>query len=401
MEPGCITVTEAIERGTDADSGSRLLQLTSAPAIHENIYGEVPYMDPSSRYLMFIMGQRPYPHFPGEVWRADLETRRLTPVCDQVPGIRGMAVSTDRRHFYCLRNCADTPGTHGRSAAGPHEIVRTEIATLEQETYHIEGLPRVGSLGSMAPDGRTYVFSTRLDRQLFGVVRCDLQDGSWEVVHEGTEICNAHPQVEPGSGQDYLIQHNRGCQFDEKGLPSRSYGDIGATLYVIDRDGGDVRELPVGQPHTWRCQGHQCWIGTTGQILLTVNAAWPFALSAEEAQQMKSEGILLAVRPGDLQPRVVARDYLYSHPNASGDGHFFVSDTFYDSQIVVGSIKTGRTRVLCQSGASFGLPQYTHPHPYLSPDCRWVIFNSDVTGVPQVYAASVPDGLLDELDSER
>jgi len=65
---------------------------------------------------------------------------------------------------------------------------------------------------------------------------------------------------------------------------------------------------------------------------------------------------------------------------------------------VVGSIKTGRWSVLCESGSSLSIPQYTHPHPYLSPDNKWVIFNSDRTGIPHVYAASVPEGLLDELD---
>ena len=45
-----------------------------------------------------------------------------------------------------------------------------------------------------------------------------------------------------------------------------------------------------------------------------------------------------------------------------------------------------------------GFPQYTHPHPYFTPDCRWVIFNSDRTGIPQIYAARVPGGLLESLE---
>ncbi len=30
-----------------------------------------------------------------------------------------------------------------------------------------------------------------------------------------------------------------------------------ATLYLIDTDGGNFRQLPVGKPWTQPCQGHQ------------------------------------------------------------------------------------------------------------------------------------------------
>ena len=88
MKPGSITVIGAIPRGTDPDSGAEIKQLTSAPAIHEDIYGEVPYMDASSRWLMYITGVRPYPHYPGEIWRADLQKKLA---------------------YACLRECARHP----------------------------------------------------------------------------------------------------------------------------------------------------------------------------------------------------------------------------------------------------------------------------------------------------
>ena len=33
-------------------------------------------------------------------------------------------------------------------------------------------------------------------------------------------------------------------------------------------------------------------------------------------------------------------------------------------------------------------PQWTHPHPSFSPSERWVVYASDVSGRPQVYAAA-------------
>jgi Tol biopolymer transport system component len=36
-------------------------------------------------------------------------------------------------------------------------------------------------------------------------------------------------------------------------------------------------------------------------------------------------------------------------------------------------------------------PQWTHPHPSWSADERWVIYDSDVSGTTQVYAALVAE----------
>ncbi len=377
LEPGSITAREAVHCGTDPDSGASIVQLTSGPAVHSNIYCEVPYFDPSSRWLIYT--KSPTSYEPLQVWRADLERYWLTPVCEGARGISGMAMSPDQRFFYCTRDA----GEDG------FEVLRTEIATLEQKSVVFEGAPLPGSMGSMAPDNRTYIYATVFAVYDYGVVRCDLTEGTWEIIHRGHDICNAHPQIEPGRGEDYLIQHNRGCEFDKQGRCLRLVGDEGATLYLINRDGEDYRPLPVGKPYTRPVQGHQCWLGTTGEILFTVGSPM------EEARK---RGNLLALRPGEERARPVAGGYYYCHPNASRDGRFFVSDARPGNLIVVGSIKTGRNRVLCPSQSSFSSPQYTHPHPYFSPDCRWVIFNSDRTGVPHVHAARVPDGLLEELD---
>ena len=377
LQPGSITVRETIHRGADPSSGATIKQLTSGPAIHTQIYGEVPYTDAGSRWFVFTK-QRDT-HGPVEVWRADLQRDWLTPVCDGVGGISGMAVSTDQRHFYCVRS-------HGEDA---FEIVRTDIETLEQTAIAFTGPPFVRSLGSVAPDGRTYITGTMLAPGRYGIVRYDLEAATREVIHEGPEICNAHPQVEPGEGQQILVQHNRGCEIDEQGRVTRSVGEMGATLYVIDIDGGNYQELPVGKPDTHPVQGHQCWIGATGEVLLTI---------VGQREEMIEKGNLLALRPGDEAARAVSTGHAYWHASASKDGRFFVSDTIGEALIVVGSLRTGRARVLCESGASAGSPQYTHPHPYFTPDCRWVIYNSDGTGIPHVHAARVPEGLLEELE---
>ncbi len=383
MEPGSLFTREAIHHGRDPRSGAAVKQLTSGPGIHMNIYYEVPYTDASSRWFVYIKAaasQGPY-----EVWRADLQRDWLEPLSDGALYLAGMAVSPDQKDFYCVRPLDDEAW----------ELVRTDIATFEQRVTTVAGLPKARSLGTVAPDG-AYFVSVQLGPGRYGIAGIDPETGAHRLLHEGPEICNAHPQVEPGRGEVLLIQHNRGCEFDERGKVVRLVGEQGATLYLIDRDGAGPHTLPLGKPDTLPCQGHQCWIGETGEILLTVTGAG--------TRELRQRGCLLAIHPGDEAARVVARGYTFSHAGASKDGRFFVSDTV-DSDlgrvgwIVVGSLKTGRTRVLCQSGATFGGAQYTHTHPYFTPDCRWVIFNSNRTGLPHVWAATVPDGLLESLES--
>jgi hypothetical protein len=194
-----------------------------------------------------------------------------------------------------------------------------------------------------------------------------------------------------------LVQNNRGSKWTDQGVSLASIGPEGATLFVIDIDGGNKRMLPVGKPHTWRCQGHQCWIGHTGEVLLATTVH-PDEVEGDHRAAMKQQGNLLMVRPGDDEARVAADGWCFWHPSASLDGRFLVSDTTPEGTIVVGSLRTGKCRVLCESGTASGSPQYSHPHPYFSLDRKWVIYNSTATGVPQIYAASVPEGLLESLE---
>jgi len=42
--------------------------------------------------------------------------------------------------------------------------------------------------------------------------------------------------------------------------------------------------------------------------------------------------------------------------------------------------------------------QHSHPHAYMTPDNRFVIFNSDRTGLCQLWGAEIPAGFLEALD---
>jgi Tol biopolymer transport system component len=52
---------------------------------------------------------------------------------------------------------------------------------------------------------------------------------------------------------------------------------------------------------------------------------------------------------------------------------------------------------VCESKSRPTSNQSTHPHPYLTPDLKWLIFNSNRSGFPHIYAASVPEGMVEAI----
>jgi hypothetical protein len=95
---------------------------------------------------------------------------------------------------------------------------------------------------------------------------------------------------------------------------------------------------------------------------------------------------------------VVAKGYRFAHVGVSRCGRLFSCDDFQGAyKAVIGSNQTGKTAVVCETKSSPTRSQSTHPHPYLTPDLKWVIFNSNRSGFPHVHAASVPDGMVAQL----
>jgi len=358
--------------------------ISQGPTICNNIYGELPFMDASSRYVIYF--------------------RLLTePTKDRA----------ERRNVEIWR--ADlTDGTTKRVDTGAY-AVKLDIVTLERKTVSLKGPGRrLTTLGAIAKDDMYYA-GAFLGPQRYGIVRIHPDTGEIKIIHESNaEIFNAHTQIEPGQGKRLMIQYNRGAQVDDDGSIKKAYGKMGTTLYTIDLDGSNRRPINVGRPHTPTIQGHEAWVGHTGNVLFTTH--W-------QSPKFRAErGNIWMIRPGDEKPRPVARGFTFWHCSTSRCGRFFIADTVQgpvvpnpDSSqapkepyivtpmpkrglIVVGSIATGKTRVLCEVTADLSDGQYRHPHVYLSPDSKWAVFNTEKDGIPQVATARIPDGLLEKLN---
>lgn len=125
-----------------------------------------------------------------------------------------------------------------------------------------------------------------------------------------------------------------------------------------------------------------------GEMVLSVRAQGTF-----EAAQ----GNLLVVRAG--QPaRVIARGYDFNHCGASRCGRIVWADDWKPPyRIVVAAVRTGRATVICESKTNATNFQNSHAHPYVTPDLKWVIFNSTRTGSPHIHAARIPEKTMEPL----
>ena len=370
---------EQIRREEYQESGSQVIQLTSASAISNNIYCEQPYCSSDGTRVAVVRTSSTNRRANSQLLIADLSSGRIT-LAENDISLTGLACSAWGNSFYYL-------------SSKERNLMRISYKTLQKEPlFSFNGCPLPQSIGSVSPDHRYYVNLVYPPR--FGIVRIDLRTKEWKIIHQHPDNLNPHTQFNPVTGTDIMVQCNRGSEMDADGNVTRLVGPEGATLYLIDRNGKHKQELPVGQPYTQSCTGHECFIADTGCILFTI------------CQDANRSSNLLSVAPGDTKARVVCRTSLYFlHVSASKCGCYFVADCPRGKRtpIVIGNIETGKFRTLCLSEATTGSSQYTHVHPYMTADNKWVIFNSDRTGVPQVYAASIPQEVLESLNgsSER
>jgi len=369
---------ESCDREIDADSGSQLRQISSSSLTTNNIYCEQPYCSVDGNRLAILRFADPAPGEPTDLLVYDIARYNLAKI---------------QRNVYAVANAAWSGVLFVTVGDGSDKrLVRFDINTLEKEELFSWADVPVAGLQTVSHDGRYGLGSKQLDRQRFGVYRIDLHTGKAELFHEGPYICNTHLQYRLHNSSRVLVQENRGCLFAEDGTRILACDERGTTLYTIAADGSDQQYFPVGAPDTPGTTGHECWIGDTDTALVTTSAP---------AKDGDRQGTVLEVRPEWEKPRIVFETpYVWNHISATRCGRYFVADSYQvpGVPILIGSIASGKTRVICNSGTSGGGAQFTHAHPYITSNNDYVVFNSDRTGVAQVYIASIPEGFLESLD---
>jgi hypothetical protein len=367
--------------GADLDNGVVVHQVTDGPALVDDIYCERSYCTPDSRYFVFQRYGGPGGDYD---WKHQAEyiacefgtweTRTLG------RGISYPEISQQGSLYYV---CPTDGGQNG--------LVRVDVATGESQAIDVDGGVKPITGMTVCPAERHIAYGVHLsdDPLMFGVELVDLHSGAKRIVCRHSQICNPHLQFEPGQGRHILIQQNLGCRADTVGWVSGS----GATLFVLTVEDGAITPLEVGPPYTAKCSGHQQWIGSTRQVLATL---------LPDKHTVGAEDTLVAVGMG-APARAVSRDF-WGHVHTSRCGRYYCCDNGLTGGVFVGSITTGRYMYICDAsprtdGLSKQFGQKSDAHAYLSPDLRWMVFQSCQSGRPQIHVASIPPELLEGLNS--
>lgn len=375
---------EAIDRRDDNASGACVWQLTSAPAITHNLYHEQPPCSADGNRLALFRTASSNPRQPGDLMVYDIERHRITCLAENIfgigSGVHALATSAWSGHIYAVQQREKS-----------RVLLRLDLnAMASDELFAWDGLPGLGPT-TISPDGRWGLAAGRPAPDTFGIFRFDLDSGCGDWIHVSPHLVNPHLQYRLHAEQRILVQENRGCLADEAGNIIRLYDERGVGLYSIDGDGNDRRDFSVGPPHTPGTTGHECWVGQSNRVLVTLTALYDDGLR---------QGNVVEVGADWEKPRVVFDSPLiWNHVAASRCGRYFIADThdLPEVPLLIGSIESGKTQVLCSSLTSAGYPQYSHAHPYLTSDNRHVVFNSDRRGLTQVHMATVPEGFWDDF----
>jgi hypothetical protein len=359
----------------EQDGGVEVWQVTTEEFDQSNIYCEIPYCSKDSRYFVYARSNHSLRTNRTEFMVVELGTWKQERLGSGI-STSGSAMSHGGL-FYYLKLAGD----------GATDLVRADLSTGETETVHRMKDLKIRSLGTVPNSGRYYAGGTMTEPgwKMFDVALIDLQTGEERILDRDPFILNPHPQFEPGEGRMLMIQHNRGGSYTADGKLQQLVGPEGATLYTLTVPDGKRTELQVGKPYTAACTGHEAWIGRTQEMLLSVSASGEFS---------PEKGNLLGIRLGET-PRVIARGYRFNHCGASRCGRYFWGDDWQPPyKIVIGSTTEEKSAVVCESKTKPNRRQNSHPHPYVTPDGKWVIFNSNRSGHSHVYAARIPEGLL-------
>jgi hypothetical protein len=356
-------------------NGVQVFQVTEETAPCHNIYCEFPWCPDDSSCFVYAR------------YRAGDALNRWDYVACEFG-------TWAKRELGCGAECSMASGRfyyrHYREA-GHSELRRVDLSTGKQTPLALPPeVPQVGA--KLSGDERYLAWSYPVSwrPQRFAIALCDLHSGQTQVLHEDPYTCNTHLQFHRGNGRQLLVQHNRGCRFSPEGKRELLVGPEGCTLFILSVPDGKVTPLPVGPPHTPSCSGHETWLGSSDDVLLTTN---------RQEDYDHGNGPILIVS-SDGRCRQVGAPWEMNHIGTPDHGRLYCADTYRPDAIIVGSPHTGKVAEVCAARVAYtrNMPDH-HPHAYLSPDLRWVIFNSDRSGSLQLYCAALPTAMVAELES--
>ncbi|HRU24893.1 MAG TPA: hypothetical protein P5569_13170 [Candidatus Latescibacteria bacterium] len=341
----------------DPKTGIRITQLTSYPTPSVHLLYYWPSVTPDNKRIVFL-GQRSVARrAPWDLFRCDTDGLGLCQLTDyeQVDRSDGLPVppaacmTLDGTKLYLTRDAVlcELDVETGTM----RDLVALDRFCRERSTFsHV----RIGASGRIFLSQSFYApYAVRVNLATGEVAEIDLGGSLFACSQDEQRL---------------LVGRNRYSAF-----------------WSLDEDGGDPR---------FHCENIFAHTTTMGR------------LPGIQGPGRPPERCIWLAHEGKPAERLVEGPYFW-HSAASFDGEWIVSDTNWpDEGIKLVHVPTRHWRTLCHAHATQGHPQWQHCHPALSQDGRIAVFDSDRTGVSQVYVAHVSEEFRErvkagELDRPR
>ncbi len=335
----------------DSSTGAEYVQMTNAPVHSVNLYFEYQSFTPDDRTLLFLSQRVAMRGAPYDLFAADIESKQLRQLSDdEHPFSSPCSVPDEPRMLY---------GVRGTS------IVRMSVDDAsDEEVARWEGGRALG-VGMMSGDGRVYVaVGTRADGTST-LVRFDLHTGDVRTFLDGIP-------------SHHLTVNHSGTLVTFTGTLDGETGPV-----ICDIDGGNARFL------SFRGFAHGTFYGTTDLFQGTLLPP--------------GHGVVIWDPNGDQPPEKVAAGPYFWHSGSSLDGRWIICDTNWpDEGLLLVDVESGRfgpVVIPSHRGHASGNPQESHPHPSFDRSGDRIVYASNETGLSQVYVATIPGGLRQELST--
>ncbi len=329
----------------DPGTGVKITQLTSFPTVHQNLYFHSRSFTPDCKTVLFLSNTTANRAGLNDLYAIDTDGDNLRQLTDG-DAVDGIALSPQGQFAYY---------------ASGRVVYAQDINTGEaREVARFAKGVHAGGNATMTDDGKLLCMFASVDGagQQIGLV--SIPEGkAWTV---RTDYGTPHLQIEPGKGETAFYYGPR--------LPR-----------IVKLNGSGEHEIPLDQHN-----GHSAWLGPTGKIYT--------------ASVYGVNRITMCDQAGGPVETIAEGPYFW-HPGCDPTGEWIVSDTNWpDEGLWIINVKTKKKAKLCASMSSNSHPGWSHPHPCVGPGGKEVLFNSDRTGVPHVYAAHVPEELRKKLAAE-
>jgi len=344
----------------DGESGAEVYLLGGDERPADNIYGEQPYGDATGRRI--AIRYYALPNKPGGLNILDLQDGSNHEILSGKPPFPAFHAWGEWLYY-------------AQTVDGKKMLRRCNYLTLQVENI-AELPPDRGSYsyGTVSPDHRYYAVSVRLpDGGPSQVHLLDLETNEWCVLLDKPGYHAKHEQFSRDGRNRVLIQLNQ--------MPK-----VKVVLLSELEIGGTEKPFPADQPYTLRPTGHEAWIGNTSSIFFSTGSS------------STTKGNIWSAKVGDEKPRLVHEGKRFGHVSVSRDGKYWIGDNGEKGiPIYIGSFASGRCKRACFSRTEYDGKQWSHAHPYLTADDKWLIFGARRNGHPQTHGAKLKDGWLETL----